>query len=57
MGQHLIHLLIFSVLVSAFFAVWAGDGKRLRRKIGGSLFIGMVGASLLLAWLMYFFTR
>ena len=57
MGRHLIHLLIFSALVSAFFAVWAGDGRRTRVKIGGGLLVGMIGTSLLLAWLMYLFTR
>jgi len=57
MGHHLLHLLLFSVLVSAFFAVWAGEGRRRRLRIGGALLAGMVGVSLVLAWLMYLFTR
>jgi hypothetical protein len=56
-GRHLLHLLIFSGLVSVFFAVLAGRDRRSRLRIGGWLLAGMVGLSLLLAWLMYLFTR
>ena len=57
MGRHLLHLLAFSGLVSAFFAVWAGESRRSRLRIGGGLLAGMIGVSLLLAWIMYVFTR
>ena len=48
---------IHATLGVAFFAVWAGEGRRSRLKIGGGLLAGMVGVSLVLAWIMYVFTR
>ena len=57
MGRHLFHLVVFSMLVAGFFAVWLGGNRRARLRIGGTLFGGMIGVSLLLAWLMYLFTR
>ena len=54
MGSHLLHLVVFSALVSLFFAVWAGSDRRSRLRIGLGLFGGMVVASLVLAWLTSF---
>jgi hypothetical protein len=57
MGRHLFHLLLFSGLVSVFFATLAGEDRRSRLKIGGWLFGGMVLLSVLLAWIMYAFVH
>lgn len=57
MGRHLFHLLLFSGLVSVFFATLAGEDRRSRLKIGAWLFGGMVLLSFLLAWIMYAFVH
>ena len=57
MGRHLFHLLLFSGLVSVFFATLAGEDRRSRLKIGAWLFGGMVLLSILLAWIMYAFVH
>jgi hypothetical protein len=57
MGRHLFHLLLYSGLVSLFFATLAGEDRRSRLKIGGLLLAGMVLLSILLAWIMYAFVH
>jgi hypothetical protein len=56
-GRHLLHLLLFSGLVSTFFGLLSGRNRRGRIRIGLYLMAGMVGISLALAWVMYAFTR
>jgi hypothetical protein len=57
MGRHLFHLLLYSGLVSLFFATLVGVDRRSRLKIGGMLLAGMVLLSVLLAWVMYAFVH
>lgn len=46
-------LVVFSVLVSAVFAVLLRDDPREQLRLGVRLLAGFVGAALVLAWLMY----
>lgn len=56
-GRHLLHLLLFSGLVSAFFGLLSGRDRRGRIRIGIFLMVGMIGISVALAWVMFAFTR
>lgn len=53
MRSHVLHLLIYSTLVSVFFAVLARPTRRERLRLGAMLWLGMVGGALALAYLMY----
>lgn len=51
--SHFLLMVLYSLLVSAFFAIlWRRD-RRGQLILFGQLFLGMVGGGLLLAWVMY----
>jgi uncharacterized membrane protein YfcA len=53
MRSHLLHLLLYSTLVSVFFALLARRTGRERWRLGLLLWSGMVLGTLALAWLMF----
>jgi len=53
--SHLITLILFSGLVSVFFAALTRETPKDAVKIGSIMLGSMVGMSILVAWLMYFF--
>ncbi len=57
MRSHLLHLVLYSTLVSTFFAVLVRRERREQWKLGGLLWLAMVGGALALAYLMYPFPR
>ena len=52
MRSHLFHMLIFSALLSAFFAVLLRREKRERVKFGLMMLAGLLGGALILAFIM-----
>lgn len=57
MRSHLIHLLVYSSLVSAYFGVLVRRQPRAQLRLGGLIWISMVGGTLLLAGVMFPFPR
>ena len=57
MRSHLMHLLLYSGLVAAFFAVLLRREIRGQLKLGALLWLSMVGGAVVLAFLMYPFPR
>ncbi len=53
MASHLLHLLIYSTIVATFFALLLRQDSRERWKLGGKIWLGMVGGTMALAYLMY----
>lgn len=53
MQSHFLLLVIFSLFVSTIFAVIARDDVRGQMIFGSKMLGGLVGAALLLGWLMY----
>lgn len=53
MTSHLVHMLLFSAIVSTFFALLTRYETRARVKVGLTLGLAMVGLSLALAWIMH----
>ena len=53
MRSHLFHMLIYSTVVSTFFATMFRETPRERLRLGSMLWGAMVGGGLLLAWLMF----
>jgi len=53
MKSHLLHMMLYSGLVATFFAVLVRRNRRDQLKLGGSLWLAMVGGALALAYLMY----
>lgn len=53
MQSHFLLLVIFSLFVSTIFAVIARDDVRGQVIFGSKMLGGLVGAALLLGWLMY----
>jgi len=53
MQSHLLLMGIFALFVSIVFAVIARDDVRGQVIFGSKMFGGLVGAALLLGWLMY----
>jgi hypothetical protein len=51
--SHFLHMLIYSVLVSTFFGTLFRDSVRDRLRLGGLLWLAMVGGALVLAYAMY----
>lgn len=51
--SHFLLMLVYSALVSVFFAALWRRSSREQAILFLQLFLGMVGAGLLLAWLMY----
>ena len=57
MQSHFLHLLLYSTLVSAFFAVLVRRDRRDQIRLAAVLWAGMVGGALALALIMYPFPR
>jgi hypothetical protein len=57
MQSHLLHMLLYSTLVSLFLAVLFRNDLRARLRFGVGLWLAMVGGALALAYLMYPFPR
>jgi len=57
MKSHLLHMLLYSGLVSAFFALLMREAPRDRLRLGAIIWLAMVGGALILAYLMYPFPR
>jgi hypothetical protein len=57
MRSHLLHMLLYSSLVSAFFALLMRQTPRDRLRLGAMIWLAMVGGALILAYLMYPFPR
>ena len=57
MKSHLLHLLLYSSLVSAFFALLTRNTVRGRLRVGGIIWVAMVGGALVLAYLMFPFPK
>jgi hypothetical protein len=51
--SHLLHLLLYSTIVSAFFALLVRRGMKERLRLGLLIWGGMVGGTLALAYLMF----
>jgi hypothetical protein len=52
MGSHLLTLVVFSVLVSAVFAVLLRDSTRERLRFFGLAFAAFVVSTIVIGWLM-----
>ena len=57
MNSHLLQLLLYASLVSLFFAVLMRRTRAGQIRLGASLWLGMVGGALALAYLMFPFPR
>lgn len=53
MKSHFLHLLLFSTIVSVFFAVLVRRLRRDRLRFAAALWLAMVGGALALAYLMF----
>jgi hypothetical protein len=52
-GSHVVLMLLFAFFVSLVFALLSKDDPREQLKFGGQMFGGLIGAAIVLAWLMY----
>lgn len=55
--SHLAHMLLFTGLVSTFFAFLVRDEPRARWRFGLTMAACMIAVALALAWIMYPFPR
>lgn len=55
MNDHLLLMTLYAFLVSLFFAVLARRRRPEQIRLFLTLFLGLMGGGLALAWLMYFF--
>ena len=53
MRSHFLHLLLYSAIVATFFALLLRRRGAERWKLGGLIWLVMVGGTLALAYLMY----
>ena len=53
MRSHLLHMVLYSSIVSTFLALLFRDDPRARMRFGAMLWFVMVGGALALAWAMY----
>jgi hypothetical protein len=51
--SHFVLLVIFSVCVSVVFAALMGDDMRGGAMVAGKMFAGLLGAAMIIGWLMY----
>jgi len=51
-SSHLFHMLFYASFLALFFAVLIRDERRERLKFGATLWIGLVGGAMILAFLM-----
>ena len=52
MESHFVHLILFASIVSTFFAILLRRERRDQVRVGGYLWLAMVGGALALAYLM-----
>jgi len=57
MRSHLFHMLLYSLIVSTFFAVLMRRDLRSQLRLGAMIGLAMAGGALALAYLMYPFPR
>jgi hypothetical protein len=57
MKSHLLNMLLYAFIVSAFFSTLFRPDLRSRLRLGVILFLALVGSVLVLAYLMYPFPR
>ena len=53
MQSHLLHMVLYAIIVSTFLAVLVRHDLRSRVRLGLTLWTAMVGGALALAYLMY----
>lgn len=53
MRSHLALLVLFAFFVSLVFALLVKNDSREQMRFGGLLFLGFIGAAVVLGWLMY----
>ncbi len=53
MHSHFLHLVLYSTLVAVFFAALLRRRRAGQLRLGGTIWIAMVGGTLALAYLMY----
>jgi len=53
--SHFFTLILFSALVSTFFGTLTRETAKDAVRLGGVMMVSMVGISLIVAYLMYFF--
>ena len=53
MRSHLLHLLLYSTVVAAFFGALSRRAGRERLRFGAVVWVAMVLGTLALAWLMF----
>ena len=57
MQSHFLNMLLFSTIVATFFAVLLRRSRRDQLRLGGTLWLAMVGGALVLAYIMAPFPR
>lgn len=57
MRSHVGHLLLYSAIVAAFFAILTRRELKQQLRLGGLIWLGMAGGVLLLAYVLYPFPR
>jgi hypothetical protein len=55
--SHFLHLLLYSAVVATFFAVLVRRQRRSQLRLGATIWLAMVGGTLVLAYLMFPFPR
>ena len=53
MKSHFLHMLLYSTIVSTFFALLVRRTRHERLRFGAALWLAMVAGALVLAYLMY----
>jgi undecaprenyl pyrophosphate phosphatase UppP len=57
MRSHFLHMVLYSTIVATFFGTMFRDTLKDRLRLGGILWLAMVGGALVLAYVMYPFPR
>lgn len=52
MQSHFFHMVLYATIVSTFFAVMLRRTQRDQLRLGGTLWLAMVGGAMLLAYVM-----
>ena len=53
MRSHFLLMTLFAFFVSLVFALLAKDEPGEQARFGGTMFVGFLGAAIILGWLMY----
>ena len=53
MASHILLLTVFAFFISLVFAVIAKDDWHEQLRFGGMMFVGFIGAAVVLGWLMF----